>query len=125
MMDVILTALFLVAVDGYLTGAAGRRRGWLQLGLATGLGVLMKSVLGLFPLAVAVAHRLTVRGFRTVIEPGVWFATLAAVVVGAPWCIYQLSVHGEQLLGEHVRWLIWNRGFVAPGVTGAGNEPFG
>jgi len=125
MMDVVLTMFFLLAVDGYLSGCEGKRRGWLQLGIATGLGVLLKSVLGLFPLAIAVAHRLTVRGAKGAAEPGPWIAALAAAAIGAPWFGYQLAVHRETLIGEHFQWLIWSRGFVEPADAGGGNDPLG
>ena len=124
MMDVVLTLFFLAAVDGYLSGCEGRRRGWIQLGVATGLGILMKSVLGLFPLAVVAAHRLSVRRTKGLTDPGLWLAAATAVLIGAPWFAYQFAVHRETLMSEHFRWLIWSRGFVEPAV-GGGNDPFG
>lgn len=124
MMDVVLTLFFLIAVDGYLSGCEGRRVGWVQLGVATGLGVLTKSVLGLFPLAVVLAHRLSVRRIKGLTDPGLWLAAATAVVIGVPWFAYQFAVHREILMTEHFRWLIWSRGFVEPAV-GGGNDPFG
>jgi len=124
MMDVVLTMLFLIAIDGYLSGAEGRRRGWLQLGLATGAGVFMKSVLGLFPLVVAGLHRLTVRRKAAALDPGLWIAAGATILVGAPWFLYQYQVHPDVLLGEHFRWLIWDRGFVER-VAQEGSGPLG
>jgi 4-amino-4-deoxy-L-arabinose transferase len=125
MMDVVLTLLFLVALDGYWTGIEGRRRGWLQLGLATGCGIFMKSVLGLFPLIVAGIHRLSVRRGAALVEPGLWIATGAALAVGAPWFFYEWRVHPDILLGEHFRWLIWDRGFTEQASAGPANGPFG
>jgi 4-amino-4-deoxy-L-arabinose transferase-like glycosyltransferase len=125
MMDVVLTLFFLVAIDGYLTGLDGKRRGFVQLGLATGFGVLAKSVLGFLPLAVVVVHRIIIRRFRAVTEPGLWVATSVALLVGAPWFVYQFATHGDQLVSEHFRWLIWNRGFIEPAGGGGGSDPFG
>jgi len=126
MMDVTLTLFFLIALDGYLSGVEGRARGWVQLGVATGLGLMMKSVLGLFPLIVAAIHRLTVRGPKAAIEPGPWNAAAAALAVGAPWFAYEFAVHHDVLLNEHFRWLLWSRGFVEPAGSGhAGNDPWG
>lgn len=125
MMDVVLTLFFLLGVDGYLSGAEGRRRGWVQLGVATGLGVLTKSVLGLFPLIVAALHRLTVRRLRAASDPGLWIAAFVAAALASPWFLYQYSVHGDQLVKEHFLWLLWARGFVLPADPGGGNDPFG
>jgi 4-amino-4-deoxy-L-arabinose transferase-like glycosyltransferase len=125
MMDVVLTLFFLIALDGYLSGAHGRASGWARLGLFTGLGVLMKSVLGLFPMIVTGAHAMTVRGRRTFLTPGPWIATAIAVAIAAPWYAYQFSVHGDQLVSEHFRWLIWSRGLVDGGPEGVDSGPFG
>jgi 4-amino-4-deoxy-L-arabinose transferase-like glycosyltransferase len=125
MMDVVLTLFFLIALDGYLSGTERKGWGWARLGLFTGLGVLMKSVLGLFPLIVVGVHRLTVRGRRALLEPGPWIAAIAAAVVAAPWYAYQLKAHGDQLAAEHFRWLIWSRGLVDAGTEGVDNGPFG
>ena len=125
MMDVTLTLFFLLAIDGYLSGVEGRRSGYVQLGLATGLGVLMKSVLGLFPLIVVALHRTFARRFLVLTESGLWIAGFVTLLVAAPWFAYQLSAHGAQLLDEHFRWLIVSRGFVEPSPSGTGNDPFG
>jgi 4-amino-4-deoxy-L-arabinose transferase len=125
MMDVPLTLLFLVALDGYVSAVEGRRSGWLQLGVATGLGVLMKSVLGLFPLIVAVVHRLTVRRGRAFAEPGIWVASLSALATFAPWFIYQWAVHPATLVDEHFGWLIWSRGFSEPARGGLRHSALG
>ena len=123
MMDVILTLVFLLAIDGYLSAADGKRSGWLRLGLFTGVGVLLKSVLGLFPLIVAALHRLTVRGRPAIFERGPWIAAAAAAVVAAPWYAYQLSVHPGQLVSEHFQWLILSRGLGEAGPEGLDSGP--
>jgi 4-amino-4-deoxy-L-arabinose transferase-like glycosyltransferase len=124
MMDVALTLLFLVALDGYLEGCDGPRWGWVVLGAATGAGMLMKSVLGAFPLAVAGVHTVSIRRFRAAM-PGLLIAAATAAAVGLPWFTYQCLTHGDRLVSEHFRWLIWSRGFVEPGSTGSGSDPFG
>lgn len=125
MMDVTLTLFFLVAIDGYLDAGDGRRWGWARLGLFVGLGVLMKSVLGLFPLIVAVAHRVAVRGRPAWFERGPWIAAAIAAAVAGPWYAYQFSAHGDQLVSEHFRWLIFSRGLGDPGAEGSGSGPLG
>ena len=125
MMDVVLTLFFLIALDGYLSAAEGRLSGWVRLGVFTGLGVLMKSVLGLFPLIVVAAHRLAVRGRPALFERGPWIAAAAAAAVAVPWYAYQLSVHPGQLVTEHFQWLILSRGLGDPGGEGIDSGPLG
>jgi 4-amino-4-deoxy-L-arabinose transferase-like glycosyltransferase len=125
MMDVILTLFFLLGVDGYLTGEEGRRRGFVELGLATGLGILMKSVLGVFPLLVVASHRIWLRRARALTDPGLWLAGAIALAVAAPWFVFQLVHHTDQFLDEHVRWLLWSRGLIEPGYGGFAHDLFG
>jgi len=110
MFDVLLTLLFLVAIYAYVRAVQGERKSFLLLGLATGLGILTKSVLGLFPLVVAVLHLLWTGRGRTLRDG--WFLSGIAVVglVAAPWYIANFRLFGDQLVEEHFRWLLWQRG---------------
>ena len=110
MFDVFLTLLFLIAIYAYVRAVQGERKSFLLFGLATGLGILTKSVLGLFPLVVAVLHLLWTGRGRTLRDG--WFLTGVAVagLVAAPWYIANLRLHGDQFVEEHFRWLLWRRG---------------
>ena len=120
MFDVFLTLLFLVAIYAYVRAVQGERKSFLLLGLATGLGILTKSVLGLFPLVVAVLHLLWT-GRRRTLRDG-WFLAGIAVagLVAAPWYLANAQRSGNQLVEEHFRWLLWRRGL---GV-GGGARPW-
>ena len=120
MLDVFLTLLFLVAIYAYARAVQGKRRSFLLLGLATGLGILTKSVLGLFPLVVATLHLLWTGRART-LRDGWFLAGLAVTgLVAAPWYVVNFRRFGDQLLEEHFRWLLWHRGL---GV-GGGARPW-
>lgn len=112
MFDVFLTLLFLFAVDRYLAARSGRPRQWLWVGLAAGLGVLTKSVLGLFPLALCVLHAIATRGPRALRDPWPWVALGVCLATFLPWYALQALAHGERFFAEHVRWLLWERAFV-------------
>jgi 4-amino-4-deoxy-L-arabinose transferase-like glycosyltransferase len=120
MFDVFLTLLFLCAIFAYVRAVQGDRRHFLLLGLATGLGILTKSVLGLFPWIIAVLHLLGT-GRARVLRDG-WFLAGAAmaVAVAAPWYVASFRLFGDQFVEEHFRWLLLRRGL---GV-GAGDRPW-
>src|SRR4249920_2689790 len=105
MFDVFLTALFLAAMLAYRRAWDGSARAWLALGVLTGLGVLTKSALGLFPLIVAALHTLWSGRAGHALRHGAWLAPVAAVAVIAPWYGYQLATHRDAFLSEHVAWL--------------------
>ncbi|MGH7682509.1 MAG: ArnT family glycosyltransferase [Candidatus Eiseniibacteriota bacterium] len=113
MFDVFLTLLFLLGILGYARAAQGERKWFLLLGAATGLGILTKSVLGLFPLAVAVLHMLATG--RAGLLRSRWFLAALAVAAGlaVPWYAAQMHLHRELFLDEHVRWLLIRRGLGA------------
>jgi 4-amino-4-deoxy-L-arabinose transferase-like glycosyltransferase len=116
MFDVFLTLLFLVAIYAYARAVQGERKWFLLLGLATGLGILTKSVLGLFPWVVAILHLLWTGRGRTLRDGWFLSAAAVAVLVAAPWYIANLRLFGDQFVEEHFRWLLWRRGL---GVGGA------
>jgi 4-amino-4-deoxy-L-arabinose transferase-like glycosyltransferase len=110
MFDVFLSALFLAAMLAYRRAWEGSGAAWVALGALTGLGVLTKSALGLFPLFVAGAHSLVTGRAARALRHGAWLAPLAAAAVVAPWYGYQLATHREAFVSEHVAWLLLERG---------------
>jgi 4-amino-4-deoxy-L-arabinose transferase-like glycosyltransferase len=110
MFDVFLTALFLAALLAYRRAWEGSTAAWVAVGVLTGLGVLTKSVLGVFPLMVVALHALWCGRVRHALAHGAWLAPLAMLAVMAPWYGYQLLTHRAQFLEEHVAWLLVQRG---------------
>ena len=125
MFDVFLTALFLVALLAYRRAWEGSAWGWAVLGVCTGLGVLTKSVLGLFPLVVVGVHALACgRGWRS-LKTGAWLAPLTAALVVLPWYGYQLSTHHDAFVREHIAWLLVQRGLGSGHEAASPSSPFG
>ena len=118
MFDVFLTALFLLTLLAYRRAWEGERSGWIAVGVLTGLGMLTKSALGLFPLIVIAVHVTWCRRVRRALETGAWLAPVAAVAMLLPWYGYQLATHRDQFLREHVSWLLLQRG-LGTGVESA------
>jgi 4-amino-4-deoxy-L-arabinose transferase-like glycosyltransferase len=112
MVDVFLTLLFVLAMLAYRRAWDGSLKAWAALGALTGLGVLTKSVLGLFPLLVAGAHLVWSGRARTALAGALWLSVAVALLVIVPWYGAQLQLRAPAFLHDHVGWLLWERGFV-------------
>ena len=125
MFDVFLAALFLLVLLAYRRAWEGERPAWIAIGAISGLAVLTKSALGLFPLLVIGLHLLWSRRVRRALASGAWLAPLVLVAVLLPWYGYQLAVHRDAFVREHVAWLLFQRG-LGTGVEAASPwSPFG
>jgi len=125
MLDVFMTALFLMALLAYRRAWEGERRAWVVLGVLTGLGVLTKSALGLFPLMLVALHAAWCRRMRRSWATGAWLAPLAAIAVLLPWYGYQLATHREAFVREHISWLLFQRGLGTGVESRSPWSPFG
>jgi 4-amino-4-deoxy-L-arabinose transferase-like glycosyltransferase len=125
MFDVFLTALFLLTLLAYRRAWEGERAAWIAVGVFTGLGLLTKSALGLFPLIVVVLHATWCRRIRRSLATGAWLAPLAAVAVVLPWYGVQLATHREAFVREHISWLLFQRGFGTGVEAGSPWSPLG
>jgi len=112
MFDVFLTLLFVLAMLAYRRAWDGSLKAWAALGALAGLGVLTKSVLGLFPLLVVGAHLVWSGRARTAFAGALWLAFAVALLVIAPWYGAQLHLRAQAFLHDHVGWLLWERGLV-------------
>jgi len=123
MFDVFLTFLFLGVLLAYRRAWEGSAAAWVMVGVFTGLGVLTKSVLGGFPLAVVTLHTLWCGRAWHALRTGAWLAPLAAALVVLPWYCFQLTTHHDAFVREHIVWLLVQRGLgTGPGTAAA---PFG
>ena len=118
MFDVFLTALGLLTLLAYRRAWEGERAAWIAVGVFTGLGVLTKSALGLFPLITIALHATWCRRLRRSLETGAWLTPLVAIAVVLPWYGYQLATHRDAFLREHVAWILVQRG-LGTGVEAA------
>jgi len=125
MFDVFLTALFLLTLLAYRRAWEGERAAWVAVGVSTGLGVLTKSALGLFPLIVIAVHATWCRRVRRSLATGAWWVPVAAVVVLLPWYGFQLATHRDAFVREHIAWLLFQRGLGTGVESHSPWSPFG
>ena len=125
MFDVFMTALFLLALLAYRRAWEGEKPAWIAVGVISGLGVLTKSVLGLFPLVVIAAHALWCGRAQRAWRTGAWWAPVALLAVLAPWYGFQLLAHRDAFVREHIAWLLFQRGTGTGASSGARWSPFG
>jgi 4-amino-4-deoxy-L-arabinose transferase-like glycosyltransferase len=125
MFDVVLTALFLGTLLAYRRALEGSARAWVLVGVCTGLGVLTKSVLGLFPLAVVGLHALWCGQAWRALRSGAWLAPLVAALIVLPWYGYQLATHHDAFVSEHIAWLLVQRGLGTGHEAASPSSPLG
>lgn len=108
MTDVFLTLLLLLALHAYLEALGGKRRSFLWFGLWTGAGILTKSVLGLFPLGIAVLHLLWTGRARLLFDPYFLGGWALALTTGGWWFVYEAVARPEAFAGKW-HWMLWTR----------------
>ncbi len=125
MFDVFLTALFLGVLLAYRRAWGGSAVAWAAVGVLTGLGVLTKSVFGLFPLVVVALHTLWCGRGAQALRARAWLAPLAAAAVLAPWYGYHWVTHHDALMREHITWLLFQRGLGTGQEAASPSSPLG
>ncbi len=104
-------AMFVVATDPMLA----RRRSRILFGALAGLAVLAKSVVGALPFGALILYWIVVRPRAARLVE----CAVAAVVVAAPWHLYQLVAHPQWFWTEYVRFQLLAVGVTDPsGVIG-------
>lgn len=107
MTDVPFTFFFAWAVWGYLK--AGRQPRYLLVsGLAVAACIMTRSILGLIPLGVLLAHVVLTRRAELVFSR--WAAAGVALALGLPliWFVSQYRLHGDQFLALHFSYTVEN-----------------
>lgn len=100
MTDVPFTFFFTLAVYFYVRS----RKNYLFLlisGLATGLATLTRSPMGLFPLAIIIAHLVFTRRFKSLFSVYIAGCLLLAAAVPAVWYLREYSLFGDAFLSAH------------------------
>jgi 4-amino-4-deoxy-L-arabinose transferase-like glycosyltransferase len=112
MMDVTLSFFVTLALLSlYLAVHENRRPYFLLWGACIAVAILIKSVLGFFPLVVSGAYLTASKRWR-VFGDG-WFIGGAslALALGCAWYAHQYAKFGQWFLERHFGWLIVQRGF--------------
>jgi 4-amino-4-deoxy-L-arabinose transferase-like glycosyltransferase len=120
-MDHLVTLLSLAAMIAFILGRRRDRRWFLVMGLAVGLTVLTKSLLGLMPLAVIAVFIIARREWTLVKRPLFWAAIVIALAVGSSWYLYEYANFGNDFLREHFGWQLLSRTVVG-GARGTGTS---
>ena len=115
MTDALLTlfvtaAMFLIVVD------PGWERRWtaLAFGALAAAAVMTKSAAGLLPLAMLALFWILAGSNDRPALPKMAIAIGVAVVVAAPWHVYQFAVHRDWFMAEYVRFQLLGSGVTAP-----------
>jgi 4-amino-4-deoxy-L-arabinose transferase-like glycosyltransferase len=111
MIDVTLTFFVLLAVMGFRAALKGNPWGYFVLGMASAVSILLKSVLGLFPLCIAAFYLFLARRYRSLFWGKFPLACLLACGLGGVWFIRETLQFGKPFLQVHFGWLILERGF--------------
>ena len=110
MTDIVLT--FFVTLALYCFFRAKENPRWfLAFGLSTVGAMLTKSVLGLFPLLIAVAVLAFSRKWKTIANPNFVGGVVIALGLGSTWHIINWMEYGDTFVRQHFGWIIWERFF--------------
>lgn len=108
MTDIVLT--FFVTLALYCFYLARENPRWyLAFGFSTAGAILTKSVLGLFPLLIALGVLVWTRRWKTIASPNFISGVVIALGVGGAWHIVNWMEYGDQFVRQHFGWIIWER----------------
>lgn len=110
--DVPLAFLVCLAILALVLALEKDRRYFLLWGLSLAACLAMKSVLGLFPLAISGLYILVARKWSVFREPYFWLGNALLAVLGLAWYAQQYRLHGQAFLEGHFVQLIWSYGLV-------------
>nr|MBC8284536.1 phospholipid carrier-dependent glycosyltransferase [Nitrospinota bacterium] len=110
MVDIPLAFFVTLAIFAFLK-AKTNKTWYLVFGLATAGGILSKSVLGIFPLAIVFFFLLLSRQWREMANPFLLFGIMIAFGFGFIWHLINWMEFGQDFTNSHFGVLIFNRGF--------------
>jgi 4-amino-4-deoxy-L-arabinose transferase-like glycosyltransferase len=108
MTDITLAFFVTLALYCFLRGKENSRW-YLVFGLSTAGAILTKSVLGLFPLLIAVSVLLLTRQWKTIINPHFVAGVVMALGLGSTWYIINWFEYGDGFVRQHFGWVLWER----------------
>ncbi len=111
MVDVTLTFFVVSALFLFLLALRKDRRFFLLWGFCIGLAMLVKSVLGLFPLAISGAFLLSTSQWKKALNPFFFSGLAISLFVGCSWYAVEYLSFGQNFIEVHFSWLIFQRGF--------------
>ncbi len=119
--DTIVGLFILLSVGAFWLGRS-RPNYYYWFGLALSLGVMTKSVVGLFPLAGLFLYSLGARDFGFLRKRQFYYGLILSAVIILPWHIYQSWHYGHAFWDNYFLYHVWSRFTTALEYNGA---PFG
>jgi 4-amino-4-deoxy-L-arabinose transferase-like glycosyltransferase len=105
MTDVPFTFFFSLAIFLYLKGL--KKPAYLALlGVPVGLAMLTRSVIGLLPLGVILAHLLLTKHYKLLFSPWLALGALLALAFPSAWLAVQVHRHGSAALSSHLSFVL-------------------
>ncbi len=110
MVDIPLAFFVTFAIFAFLK-AKFHKPWYLFFGLATAGGILSKSVLGIFPLAIVFFYLVLNRQWKEMVNPFLLIGILISLGFGFSWHLINWMEFGQSFINSHFGVLIFNRGF--------------
>lgn len=110
MVDIILACCVTGAMYFFVKGLENRKY-YLLFGFMTALAILTKSVLGGFPLVIAVATLVWSGRWKELFSPAFLMGAVLALVLGFSWHLVNGFIFGQSFLDVHFGMLLMNRAF--------------
>jgi 4-amino-4-deoxy-L-arabinose transferase-like glycosyltransferase len=108
MTDIVLTFFVTLALYCFFL-ARENPRWYLAFGFSTVGAILTKSVLGLFPLLIALGVLVMTRRWKTMANPNFVAGMAIALGLGSTWHIINWMEYGDRFVHQHFGWIIWER----------------
>ena len=108
MTDIALTFFVTLALYCFYRGKENSRW-YLAFGLCTVGAIWTKSVLGIFPLLIALSVLLVTRQWKTILNPYFIGGVVIALGLGSTWYIINWLEYGDAFVRQHFGWIIWER----------------
>ena len=108
MTDIALTFFVTLALYCFFL-ARENPRWYLAFGFSTAGAILTKSVLGLFPILIALGVLVLTRRWKTIINPNFVAGVVIALGLGSAWHIINWMEYGDRFVSQHFGWIIWGR----------------
>jgi 4-amino-4-deoxy-L-arabinose transferase-like glycosyltransferase len=110
MMDVTLSFFVTLALFALILGVRKDVRWFFLWALCTSASILMKSVLGFFPLVIGAGFLILTRRWRVIFSPAFLGSFLVVAALGGTWHYHEILLYGRQFIDAHFGWLILYRG---------------
>ncbi|MEE9258350.1 MAG: glycosyltransferase family 39 protein, partial [Nitrospinaceae bacterium] len=116
MLDIPLAFFVTAAMFGFVKGLENKKF-YLLFGAATAGAILTKSLLGFFPVVIAVVFFLLTWKWKEILNPFFLSGILIAIALGGSWHIVNWIKFGDEFIKFHFGYILLGRGFSESGST--------